>query len=160
NQPFVDIPAPGSKPVRPDPTNMPNGWFKDAAGRTHLWQEVWCIKPPFRLFGIGANEVEDRRTYITVAGVTYMYEQTGDCETRISFSVCTTPYCKGGQWKYRWDQVRQNRDLCEHLAQAMLRFLEQHPAQASSIAKRRELKPEDLIAPTTNAPTAPAMSEV
>jgi hypothetical protein len=157
NQPFVAISDPKSKP---DPNNMPNGWFRKANGRTHVWQEFWCIKPPFRLLGIGANEVEDRRTYLAVTGVTYMYEQTGDCETRISFSICTTPYCKGGQWKYRWDQVRKNRDLAEHLAKAMLSFLEQHPASATAIAKRQALTPEELTAPTVSAPAAPAMSEV
>ncbi len=131
------------------PAAMPNGWYPSGTGWTRTWRECLRIRPSslppkiakFFPFLGPPDDFENRRTFLIVAGSTWYYDQTADYETRVAFSVYSLPFAEGGEWTYRWDQIKLYRDRAERLARGLKDYLQEHPASPASIERRRQMGP-------------------
>jgi hypothetical protein len=137
--------------------NRSNGWHRNADGKTHFWREFYQLKECGRTGWPWNRPAQDDLygTFLAVFGVTYTYERTKDCETRIAFAVYSLPYNEHGHWTYKWAQIRKHRETAEASAKAMQRYLHLHQAPCTAISERMAIRLEDLEPAVPNVVPVP-----
>lgn len=140
NNPFGD---PNSK------VNKPNGWYRNAAGRTHMFREYYQLKGSAGCGWPWRKKLEDDilGTFLCVFGVTYRYEHKGavDFETRIAFAVYSTAYNSQGQYTFRWAQIKQHREAAEQAAKSLWFYLGRFPALSVAVGVRKGIPLIDTV---------------
>jgi hypothetical protein len=142
-----------------DDLNPPNGWFRhnsgtQARGKTFLWREFYQVERSMWDVIRNPNDRDMHGTFLAVFGATWYFEETGDYETRIAFSVYGLPYVSSGHETFKWERLKQHRDVAEKAAAAMLSFISAVKTKPESLRHRLKVRPE-MTEPVAPAPRDP-----
>lgn len=142
-----------------DALNQPNGWFRrnrevPAKGRTFLWREFYQLDRSIWDVIRNPDDRDMHGTFLAVFGATWYYEETGDYETRIAFSVYGLPYVSSNHETFKWQRLSGHRFVAEDAAAAMFRYISGVRPPSESLRRRIKLRPE-LTEPVAPAPRDP-----
>jgi hypothetical protein len=129
-----------------DKSNPPDFWYRNASGWTHRWRRYWQDRPSMNPIW-GRPKFETWRTYTSESGVTFYADQSADCQSKVTFSVCTKGMVQNKVWNYDWDQIMKERKACEELCASTNNFLLKHHALPESMKFREDLTPDMLVPP-------------
>ncbi len=142
----IDMTKAGILPVGPEGRSearqgLPSGWYRNARGTTCLWRECFRKRPGL----FQRDDFECRRTFLVVTGTTWAYRETADYETRVAFSMFSSPLVLNRRWTYRYEQIKEYRGLAERLANGLKGLLAKYPASPESIEQRRRMGPHATV---------------
>lgn len=115
---------------------MSAGWYQGATGTTTVWRRYYCVGKRTQSWNPFSPLTYDRdgKTYIVVTGITWEFEETGDCESHVMVKVGTLlQYDRGSNCYFA-----QKQPLAKHNQQA-------HVLRASIYRELRQAHPSDVM---------------
>jgi hypothetical protein len=127
---------------------LPSGWYRGAAGTTHLWRDCFRLRRKTAIFSQKpATYDQDHRTFLVAMGATWHYHHTpkfwyyGDYETRVKFGIYSQPFGGPGGYQYDEDSIRALRHAAERIANDIHDYLAANPPPAGAVEFRRKMDP-------------------
>jgi hypothetical protein len=122
-------------------TGMPSGWYPGAKGKTRTWTEYWQIGGRSRWwrFWEESSPQPSWRTYLIIKGSTWYYQDIGDYETRVAFSIYSISEVINRKHVPRRKYIEMHGKAADRISRILYDNISQALPSQESVRKRLEM---------------------